>query len=820
MTRSSADALVEALRPSMPIQNPLWAFVHNNILLNLEHLPFHEALKQAAAWYRARPYETEAFYREELARGRLHRASLEAVLRERLPGVTVDAFLGDPTAGDDEPAVRVLRPGALDPEFDRQLQDVVVPVVSAWLDQGMAAWDNPWRDRSVWLAFVESVTRAPAWLVAGGDAVRARVVRHLGRAVDDVIAAELEAVPEAQRVDWCREVLFSLKGWSGMVARLEAEPALAPVASPPASLKDWLAVLLVVSHALDATTATCAPDDTAPGTRHLGRLRRLHDAYERSFAVDLLAHLEGHLKPAAPTAERRREVQALLCMDDREESFRRALEAQDVETVGSVGFYGVDMRFHGVGQRRATRQCPPVVEPSRTIREVPADGEGRKLDRLVRAGQTGAAAELGVFYHSRSLLRGVALSLSLGLFSFLPLVFKLLWPSAVTRWRERLQRWAFPRPRTRMVLDEEGGYSVDEQSRLVESILRAAGFDRGFAPVFAVIGHGSTSTNNPFRQAYGCGACSGNPGAPNARAFAQMANDARVRARLAYRGLVIPDETRFVPCFHDTSLDVCEVLDREQLDDAFAPRLAGLEATFAEACRLDVLERCARFAQAPATSDDDALAQHVLDRGHDLAQPRPEYGHNRVAACIVGRRELTADVFLDRRCFLVSYDPTRDDDGRQLPGAVLGSVPVAVNIGMDYYFSRVDPDGFGAGSKLPLNVTSLLGVITGSKSDLRLGLARQMVELHEPMRMLVLLEASEAAVRDLISGNARLTRLVDNGWMRLGRIDPVTRAILLRGDDDVFRPWRDALPEASATPPPGKLPRILDVAFDRLGVAA
>ena len=186
--------------------------------------------------------------------------------------------------------------------------------------------------------------------------------------------------------------------------------------------------------------------------------------------------------------------------------------------------------------------------------------------------------------------------------------------------------------------------------------------------------------------------------------------------------------------------------------------------------------------------------QHVQDRGHDLAQPRPEYGHNRVAACIVGRRSLTMRSNLDRRSFLVSYDPATDPTGAALREAVLGTVPVAVNIAMDYYFSRVDNDGFGCGSKLPLNVASLLGVITGSKSDLRIGLARQQVELHEPMRCTVVMEAPAERVLGLVLGHPRLKRLVEGEWMRLVRVDPDNGAMELFVNGR-FVPWREAWPE-------------------------
>jgi hypothetical protein len=812
------DALLASLRPLLPLQNPLWSFVHNNVLMAFEDRPFHDALRDAAALYRARVYESEGFYRAELARGRIHPAALDAVLRETLPGVSAARFLTDPSLGDDIAPRAVLRGAANTPEYDRRLQDLAVPVVSSWLDQGMAAWTNPYRDGGgLWGFFAEGVALTPGWISSTvPDALRERVRAHreARRDVDAVIRHELRrAAPAGEEVAWCLEVLFALKGWSGMVARLEADPSAAPVEAPPPSLRDWLAVMLLCCHALDEAMGLTHRITPSPHTAGLGRLRRWQEAYERSFAVEFLAQLRPQVAPATPVAPGGRAgVQVLACMDDRVESLRRALEAEGAETFGTVGFFGVDMRFEALGHGRPTRQCPPVVEPSRVIREHAVDEDARRIARTRRLGDAGQRASLAMFYQSRSLLRGFAVSLALGLFSFLPLLFKVAWPSGVTRLRRSLRRVAFPRARTRIGLDDEGGYSLDEQAGIVEGLLRAAGLT-SFAPLVVVLGHGSTSANNPFRQAYGCGACSGNPGAPNARAFALMANRAEVRARLAARGLTIPPEVTFVPAFHDTALSEVELLDVDGLAPSARAALPSVRALFRAACGRDAMERTRRFEHRPA-GGVSAQLQHLQDRGHDLSQPRPEYGHNRVAACVVGRRALTADVFLDRRCFLVSYDPTQDPDGTRLADAALGSVPVAVNIAMDYYFSRVDPEGFGAGSKLPLNVSALLGVITGSKSDLRIGLARQMVELHEPLRMLVLLEATEAHVEQVIARSPRMRRMAQHGWMRLGRIDPDTGAISLRATAG-WTPWRAHLPEAMAyaqspTPP------CFDLAHDRL----
>ncbi|QRO00226.1 DUF2309 domain-containing protein [Archangium violaceum] len=837
-TNALVDGWLDECRPKLPIQNPLWAYIHNNILLNLEDRPFQEAVREAAALYRARPYETESFYRSELERGRIRRDCLDAVLASALPGSgkdRVECFLSDTSVGNVVPPASLLRLAPrLDAEYhasyDRQLQDFIVPVIASFLDQGMAHWTNPYRNGALWGFFLASVHATPGWGFDWAGTLKARLEAHerAGRSVEQIIEAEVrESAPTGREAAYCLETLFALKGWSGMILRLESEPAVAPVEAPPASLKDWLAVMLVATHALDAwllerngrtRNELCARPFLAPETFNLGRLHLWQEAYERSFAGDFLAHIERGLLPEVKEPQRRApRFQALMCMDDREESFRRALESEacGVETWGGLGFFSVDMRFEAVGAARPTRQCPPVIEPSRTISEVPVDGEARRLDRARRAGRAEGRALLSGFYHSRTLIRGFFISLALGLLSFLPLVMKVLMPSRMTRLRRAIHKRAFPHPKTHIALDAAGGYSLDEQASIVEGVLRTAGLTREFAPLVAIIAHGSTNTNNPFRQAYGCGACSGNPGAPNSRSFTQMANRPEVRERLAARGLELPATTLFVPCYHDTTTDVVEVLDRDRLPAERLEEVRELAARLGRAARMNAVERCLRFGQAPR-GGEEAAAQHVLDRGHDLAQPRPEYGHNRVAACIVGRRSLTERTSLDRRAFLVSYDPRLDEGGALLRSAVLGSVPVAVNIAMDYYFSRVDCEGFGAGSKLPLNVVSLLGVVTGSKSDLRIGMARQMVELHEPMRILVLIEAETKDLLELIETHPRMRRMVRGGWMRLGRVDPSSRAIELWNGDG-FTPWRALWPEFHTTAgDAATLPAVLDPRRDRL----
>ena len=69
-------------------------------------------------------------------------------------------------------------------------------------------------------------------------------------------------------------------------------------------------------------------------------------------------------------------------------------------------------------------------------------------------------------------------------------------------------------------------------------------------------------------------------------------------------------------------------------------------------------------------------------------------------------------------------------------------IPVCEGINMLYTLSSIDTRGWGCGTKLPHNVTSLLGVMDGAASDLRPGLPWQGVDIHEPVRLLFVVETT------------------------------------------------------------------------------
>jgi uncharacterized protein YbcC (UPF0753/DUF2309 family) len=168
-----------------------------------------------------------------------------------------------------------------------------------------------------------------------------------------------------------------------------------------------------------------------------------------------------------------------------------------------------------------------------------------------------------------------------------------------------------------------------------------------------------------------------------------------------------------------------------------------------------------------------------MERASSIFEPRPEYNHSNNLYCIVGRRALTRDLFLDRRAFLHSYDPETDIQGEIMVGILSAVIPVCGGINLEYLFSRIDNSVYGAGTKLPHNVIGLLGVANGVDGDLRTGLPSQMIEVHQPARLLIVAEQTTAILDKTIANLGSLKEWLDNDWVRFVSCHPVSHKLHL-----------------------------------------
>jgi uncharacterized protein YbcC (UPF0753/DUF2309 family) len=614
-------------------------------------------------------------------------------------------------------------------------------------------------------------------------------------------------------------------GWIQFAIRPAESPSAGATTTDATALAAWplfiLAQRLGLSGrelrdlgALAADALLCCADSLRSEQR--GQVWLL--AYEHHYRQQILAalaanHGRAHALPGKP------EAQFVLCMDDREEGTRRHLEEVNpaFETFGAAGFFGLPMLWQGLDDEAPTALCPIVVRPENALREeIPSGAEAAyRLHQRRR--------RLRLTWHERlhqgsrrGCLQAAAVTAAAAPIALLALLARTIAPGRLGQLLGR-SRDTFEKPlpgalqptaeaaeasRVASADAPRLGFSEDEQVARVGGFLRSIGLTGHFAPLVVIIGHGSDSRNNPHLAAYDCGACSGRHGGPNARVFAALANRPALRLRLAAQGLVIPETTYFLSAEHNTCDESLVWYDSEQLPASHHAAFAALRRNCEEAARLHAVERCRRFASAPARPSLQQAGEHLANRRHDIAQVRPELGHATVAAAFVGRRTMSRGAFFDRRVFLISYDPLPDTDGRVLEATLLAAGPVGAGINLEYYFSTVNNEGYGCGSKATHNLAGLFGVMQGASSDLRTGLPLQMVEIHEPMRLLVIVEQTLEIVNAIYQRQPALQELIGNGWIVLAAKHPQTGAIHLFAPATGWQDWQDSRDAPNGQPMP------------------
>ncbi|MFT6741190.1 MAG: hypothetical protein ACJAVF_002704, partial [Paraglaciecola sp.] len=459
--------------------------------------------------------------------------------------------------------------------------------------------------------------------------------------------------------------------------------------------------------------------------------------------------------------------QAMFCVDDREDSIRRHIEYVDrhSETFGAPGFFGAGIYFQPYGGKFYEKNCPVAITPKHLIKEIEISQE---------RGQ-----EIFHHKHSHTFFRGFFYSLSLGLLASGRMLLDLFRPQMRA---DIANAFAHMDVNGKLLIEctnpnqkENGlqiGYIIPEMVNIVSSLLKGIGLTENFADVVYVVAHGSSSANNPHHGAHDCGACSGRPGAPNARVFSFMANHPEVRKTLKVLGLEIPESTQFLAAMHDTASDEIGYYDLDTLTAENLQKHREYVKVIEDALDLTAKERARRFASININQDIKKIRKAIKARSVSYFEPRPELGHGSNALCYVGGREKMKGLFLDRRAFLQSYDYRTDPNGDILQKVMAPLPAVCGGINLEYYFSRMDNEKMGAGTKLPHNVTGLIGVTNSSDGDLRPGLPWQMVENHDPVRLLMMVEHHPDIVLKVIKSSSEMYDWFDLGWLHLIAVSP------------------------------------------------
>jgi len=785
--RFDEEHVLHELHHYLPAQAPLKDFIHHNSLHAFQHQSFFDAIRNASKifgyktsfslnQYRAR------YFQGEISKAIIHRCITNQQGKEHIPFWMDKLFNAEYK---DRTATKIgrLRSGWKN-HYKIDLNALVhinlFRILNSFLDQGIAIWKFPVQNKSLLdsLKVMEGnsmssffkTKRARKLLLSGKHEIQYLLSILIGN--------------ESLYSEYLFDQQFSHPGWSGLVANVEVNPA-GLFASKKISLKELIILeLLLEIDALDdhfgekwksldhfvnppekplfENTAITEEDEC---------IMLWQEAFEWSYYDQVLFGLSKG-KTQSTTTDKR-SFQALFCIDDRNCSLRRYVENLDTNcsTYGTPGHFGLDFYFQPENGKFHTKVCPAPVQPKFLIKE-----SGSKLKR---------SKDAHFHPYSHHYFFGWLIAQTLGFWSAFRLFLSIFKPSAGPAITSSFQHMdadselSIEHVHQHQQHHLQVGYTVAEMTQRVANVLNSIGLISDFAPIVYIIGHGASSVNNTHYAGYDCGACSGRPGSVNAKAFAYMANHTEVRSSLHKLNIHIPDNTYFLSALQDTTRDEIIFFETKNIDSNISALHNVNVNIFNKSLELNAKERSRRFETINSKQDIKKIHEKIKLRSVSLFEPRPELNHATNALCIIGRREITKHLFLDRRAFMNSYDYRVDPQGDFLLNILNAAAPVCGGINLEYYFSRVDNQKLGAGSKLPHNVMGLIGVANGIEGDLRPGLPLQMIEVHDPLRLMIIIEQKPDKVLQVIQKNSATYEWFKNDWIKLVVIDPDSRELYL-----------------------------------------
>lgn len=798
--------VLHELKHYLPTQTPLKDFIHHNSLHALQQMKFYDAIFKASKVFGYQVTLQLSEFRELFRNGRIKENILDKIISDKKGAEHLGQWKHNLLEKNYNTSVTA-RIGRLRShwksqykiDLDNIVQPVLFRILSSYLDQGISIWKFPTTENG----FLDSIKE----LEKNSFSSFFKNTRAKKLLQADTDAAELLRIVvgnEAYFEQYLFDQQFSHRGWSGIVSTIEDQPHTL-LDTRKIALRDLIVLeLLLEIDALDSKFGENWQPLTSsihskpfqlfadvPHSEINDVFTIWQDAFEWSYYDEVLAGISLKTNKAVATPVKKT-FQAMFCIDERECSLRRHIEFVDknCETLGTPGFFGVEFYFQPEKGLFYDKLCPAPVTPKYLIKEY--DVKDKRKHEVLYSNAT------------HSFFAGTLSTLTLGFWSAVRLFQNLFKPKmspAISNAFAHMNKQGQLTIENKSIDDRENdlqvGFTIEEMTNRVEGLLRGIGLIKDFAPIIYAIAHGSSSANNPHHGAHDCGACSGRPGSVNSRVFSFMANHSKVRELLSQRGINLPDETQFVGGLHDTAADQIEFYDEDKLNAINKEQHRKNLESFEHALDLNAKERSRRFASIKTKNSLRKVRKDILDRSVSMFEPRPELGHGTNTLCIIGSRELTKGLFLDRRAFLNSYDYKTDPEGKLLTGLMRPIGPVCGGINLEYYFSRVDNYKLGAGTKLPHNVVGLFGVANSSDGDLRPGLPLQMIEVHDPVRLLVIVEHFPEVVLKTIQVAPEMYEWYNNEWVHITAIHPETKQIYYfrNGAFEVYNPLTASIAE-------------------------
>lgn len=736
---------------------PLYSFVTSNPLSGYESVPFEEAANQAREFLNATVFPETTLFRQAWKKGEIDKNVLVELLKENQLSESPEFYLQEMASHKKTTAKN----------GHHDLDRIMAKWLAAFMDEGLAEWEMPNKSEGFYNAWRKLAVFDTDMPKTTADEIPKTSAAALTVLLDGYAAADFTKILTFH--------LVALPGWTGYINHRNSYHSLWQQ-EYPITLQDYLAVRLWVAKKIGAEIF---PEYMArSGTSSLSKLQYIWlQAWEKSWQNQLLQVVANQQLVGQKSVKEKQvpEAQMVFCIDTRSELIRRHVENKGLyETFGYAGFFGIAMDYESLNDGIIRKSCPPILNSAYQVSESPQRNNTEKVQVYRRKKEISNFAEYFLKRMKNMLPSAFGYVEGSGFFYGLSLLARTLMPGFLYKLNKKsiTNYESICEPQISKIGTPEHTHfeiTLAEKAAIVKGAFDLMGW-KNFAPLVLFIGHGSHSANNPFGSSLDCGACAASPGRHNARMLAKIVNIPEVQKFLRENhSIAIPENTVFIGAEHNTTTDEILLFDAE-VPDSHREQLQKLKLNLVKT-------------QQTATQERLAVTNNSVDLAHKKAnnwgETRPEWGLAKNAGFIVGPRELTKNHNLDGRCFLHSYDWETDESGKALEAIMQGPMVVTQWINNHYYFSTVDNEVFGGGSKITHNITGKFGVVQGNGGDLKMGLPLQSVMesdlemYHQPLRLSVLIQAPLSRVSTILARNEHLKNLLDNKWIYLMVMDPL-----------------------------------------------
>lgn len=737
---------------------PLYTFVASNPLSGYENSSFQEAISSAEKHFNANSFPAAKLYRQAWDNGSINKDVLITLLKEDGLSESPEYYLEQIESQKNSEAIN------LNHDVDR----IMAKWLAAFMDEGLAEWDMPFKSEGFYVAW--------RYLAIYDSEFGTTHLKDIPKTSEKALEYALKDYPESDYVKIFTYHLAALPGWTGYINHRTTSNSDWNQ-DFPINLMDYLAARLWTAQKLNVSIQPQSNEEASDTV--VSNLQYIWlKAWEKSWQNQLVKTLEKEsieTQSSIDIEDEIPDVQMVFCIDTRSELIRRHVESKgNYETYGYAGFFGIAMDYENLNDGITRKSCPPIVSSAYKVSE---KAKSNKEKAFLKYESKNEILKFGNYFLKRMknmLPSAFGYVEGSGLYYGLSLIARTLMSKKLYQINQRnaSKMETICQPDINKVLNEEDisfGIPLDEKVGIVKSAFDLMGWKK-FAPLVLFVGHGSHSANNPFSSSLDCGACAASPGRHNARMLAKLANLSEVRKALAeIHGVAIPESTIFIGAEHNTTTDDIVLFDYE-VTDSHKQLVENLKSNLLKAQQTATQDRLGAKANSISSAQQKA---------NNWGETRPEWGLAKNAGFIVGPRNLTKNTNLDSSCFLHSYEWELDTSGKALEGIMQGPMVVTQWINNHYYFSTVDNNTYGGGSKITHNITGKFGVVQGNGGDLKMGLPLQSLfqsddrMYHKPLRLSVMIQAPIHRVSEILARNNNLKTLLDNEWIYLMVMDPV-----------------------------------------------